>query len=144
MVNHSADVKTKRRSIAFARGLREILLELALDAVPLLGVSGGVALLGDIWPGRGVFGVYLEPFVEATLGIWLDRLSRTFRLADAAIDAFVRMDDEHILAFVEAVYRTYFDAVHVLALDAVVRDDIGHVSERSCSDVYALGLAWWA
>jgi hypothetical protein len=54
------------------------------------------------------------------------------------------MDDEHILAFVEAVHRTYFDAVHVLALYAVVRDDIGHVSGRSCSYVDALGLAFWA
>jgi hypothetical protein len=36
------------------------------------------------------------------------------------------MDDEHILALVEAVHRTDFDAIHVLALDAVVVDDVGH------------------
>jgi hypothetical protein len=36
------------------------------------------------------------------------------------------MDDQHVLAFVEAVDRTHLDAVHVLASDAVVGDDIGH------------------
>src|SRR4051812_10765124 len=128
MVNHGGVVKAKPWSVAFAGRLGEVFLELALDAVPLLGVSRSVTLLGDVRPGGGVFGVYFEPFVEAALGIRLDRLGGTFGLADAAIDAFVRMDDEHILAFVKAVHRTYFDAVHVLALDAVVRDDIGHVS----------------
>jgi hypothetical protein len=38
------------------------------------------------------------------------------------------MDDEHVLAFVEAVDRTHFHAVHVLALDALVVDDVGHNS----------------
>jgi hypothetical protein len=36
------------------------------------------------------------------------------------------MDDEHVLAFVEAVHRTHFDAVGIFALNAVVGDDIGH------------------
>jgi hypothetical protein len=36
------------------------------------------------------------------------------------------MDDEHVLAFIEAVDRTHLDAVHVLALDAIVVDDVGH------------------
>jgi hypothetical protein len=36
------------------------------------------------------------------------------------------VDDEHVLAFIEAVHRTHFDAVHVLALDAALIDDIGH------------------
>jgi hypothetical protein len=36
------------------------------------------------------------------------------------------MDDQHVLALVEAVDRTDFNAVHELALDAGVGDDIGH------------------
>jgi hypothetical protein len=36
------------------------------------------------------------------------------------------MDDEHVLAFVEAVHRTHFDAVHQLALDATFINDVGH------------------
>jgi hypothetical protein len=36
------------------------------------------------------------------------------------------VDDEHVLAFVETVDRTDLDTVHILALDAVVGDDVGH------------------
>jgi hypothetical protein len=36
------------------------------------------------------------------------------------------MDHQHVLAFVEAIHRTNFDAVHELALDAGFGDDIGH------------------
>jgi hypothetical protein len=37
------------------------------------------------------------------------------------------MDDEHVLALIEAVDGADLDAIHVLALDAVVRDDVGHL-----------------
>jgi hypothetical protein len=40
----------------------------------------------------------------------------------------VGMDHDHVLAFVEAVHRTHFHAIHVLALDAVVGDDEGQRS----------------
>src|SRR5262245_48371430 len=36
------------------------------------------------------------------------------------------MDDQHVLADIEAVDRAYLDAVHVLALDAGFGDDVGH------------------
>ena len=52
--------------------------------------------------------------------------TRAFRLANAAIDAFVRVDDEHVLALVETVHRTYLDAVRVLAANATLVDDAGH------------------
>src|SRR5205085_10721726 len=42
------------------------------------------------------------------------------------IDAFVGVDDQHVLAFVEAIHRAHFDAVHVLAADAGFSDDVGH------------------
>ena len=64
--------------------------------------------------------------VRARIG--LNRVGRAFRLADAAVDAFVGMDDEHVLAFVEAVDGTNLDAIHLLALNAVVRDDVGHIA----------------
>jgi hypothetical protein len=37
------------------------------------------------------------------------------------------MNDEHVLAFIEAVDRADLDAVHILALDAILGDDIGHL-----------------
>src|SRR5207248_4612244 len=55
-----------------------------------------------------------------------DRLDRAFGLADAAIDALVGMDDEHVLALVEAVDRTDLDAIHVLAANAGFGDDVSH------------------
>jgi hypothetical protein len=64
--------------------------------------------------------------LEARFGVGLDCLGRAFRLADAAIDALVRVDDEHVLALVEAIDRAHLHAVHVLALDAVLSDDVGH------------------
>ena len=69
--------------------------------------------------------------LEPRLGVGLDGVHRAFRLADAAVDALVGMDDEHVLAFVEAVDGTDFHAVRELALDAVLVDDIGHAL-RSC------------
>jgi hypothetical protein len=59
---------------------------------------------------------------------WLDCVDRAFRLANAAIDAFIRVDDEHILALVETVHRTNLDAVRVLAADAALVDDVGQLS----------------
>jgi hypothetical protein len=37
------------------------------------------------------------------------------------------VNDEHVLAFIEAIDRANFDAVHVFALDAILDDDVGHV-----------------
>ena len=79
--------------------------------------------LGDI---RKTVRFFREPFLEIVLGIGQDRLGRAFGLAHAAVDAFAGVDDEHVLAFVEAIHRTDFDTVCILALDAGVGDDIGH------------------
>ena len=55
-------------------------------------------------------------------------INRAFRLANTAIDAFVRVDNEHVLAFIEAVDWTYFDTVHVLTFDTALIDDVRHLS----------------
>jgi hypothetical protein len=72
--------------------------------------------------------VNIEPAIERGLGIRLDGVHRAFRLAHPTIDALVGMDDEHVLALVEAVHGTDFDAIHVLALDADFSDDVRHQS----------------
>lgn len=114
------------RSVTATRFCREVFIELVGNPVEFLCLRQLILLLGDVGPFGGVFRIDLEPLVEARFGIWLDGISRAFRLAHAAIDALVRMNDEHVLTFIEAVYRTYFNAIGVLALDAIVRDDIGH------------------
>lgn len=56
----------------------------------------------------------------------MDSLSRAFRFANAAIDALIRVDNEHILTSIETVDWADFYAVHVLAFYAVLGDDISH------------------
>ena len=83
---------------------------------------------------------------KPALGIGLDRFGRAFGLAHAAVDTFVRMDDEHVLALIEAVDGANFDAVGVFALNAVVGDDIGHLAggpERNVSDWRRAPGACW-
>jgi hypothetical protein len=38
------------------------------------------------------------------------------------------VNDEHVLALVEAVHRTHLDTVHVLAANAALIDDVGQLS----------------
>jgi hypothetical protein len=38
------------------------------------------------------------------------------------------MDDEEVLAFIEAIDRAYFDAIGVFAANAIVSHDIGHAA----------------
>src|SRR5690606_38975327 len=78
--------------------------------------------------------------LQAWLGIGLDRLGRAFGLAHAAIDTFIRMNDEHVIALVEAIYRTNLDTIHVFALDAILDHDIGHAAprDRLCNNEFGL------
>src|SRR6516165_5971001 len=124
--NAGTDAKVASRSIALAGIGREVLLELVGDVLPLLGVRGVVVLGGDVGPNLRVFGVDGKPLLGAGLGIGLDGVDRAFGLAHPAVDAFVGVDDQHVLALVEAVHRTDFHAVGVFAFDAVVVDDVGH------------------
>ena len=126
MVGGGLQPKRPDKSVAGPWIGGEILL-LTRHPLPGLGVGRGGLLGGDIRPGLGILGVERQPFLESGLGVRLDRLDRAFRLAHTTIDAFVGMDDEHVLAFVEAVDRTYLYTVHQLALDATFIDDVGQL-----------------
>lgn len=76
-----------------------------------------VFLVHDIGSFLRIFGIEREPFFETGFGIGMNGVHRTFRHTYAAINALVRMDDEHVLAFIE-VHRTYLYAIHVFASDA--------------------------
>ena len=116
----------KPGSVAFAGLFGEEFLELAVDAVHFLGFGKLVALFGQIGPDRCVFGVHLKPLFKSGLGVGLDGVGGTFRLAHPAVDAFVGVDDQHVFTFIKTIDRADFDAVGVFALDAIVGDDIGH------------------
>src|SRR5690606_25601503 len=57
-----------------------------------------------------------------------DGVHRALGLAERAVDALVRVDDQHVRPFVEAVHRADLHAIGVLAADAIVAYDEGHVS----------------
>ena len=72
----------------------EELLEFTGNASELGLVRGNLALLRDVGPFLGEFPILLDPRLGTIVGIGQDGLDRAFRLANAAIDAFVGVDDE--------------------------------------------------
>ena len=79
----------------------------------------------NIRPDFRVFRVQRQPFLKPRLGISLDRVDRTFRLANTAVNAFVRVDHKHVLTLVETIHGAYLDAVHGFAANAALIDDVG-------------------
>ena len=61
--------------------------------------------------------------------------------AHPAVDALVGVDDEHVLAFVEAVDGAHRDAIGGLALDAPFIDDVGHSPFRCKERLGLLSLS---
>src|SRR5262245_34044584 len=116
----------RRKLLALAGLFGEVLLELARHFLPGVGVGRRRAFTRDVRPLAGEVGVDLQPLLRLAVGVGQDRLGRALGLAHAAVDALVRMDDEHVLALVEAVDGADLDTVHVLALDAVFGDDVSH------------------
>jgi len=99
---------------------------LARLVLPIIGIRRRFALAGDIGPLLGVIPVQLHPGGRLVVAIGQNRLCRAFRFADAAINAFIRVDHQHVFADIEAVYRTDFHAIHVFAVDAIFADNISH------------------
>src|SRR5271169_3370194 len=124
----------QNRALISGTGIwRKIFLKLAFHPFEILCVRRRFLLLGDIRPALGVFGIDLEPLLKPRLGVRLDRIGRAFRLADAAIDAFIRMDHQHIVALVETIDGAHLDAIGVFALDAGFSDDVSHPRLRKRS-----------
>jgi hypothetical protein len=118
--------RARLRLIALAGIGREMLFEFSFGTIKDLRVNGRVFLLRDIRPILDVVGIQLEPFFQTRLGVRLDRFSWALRFAYPTINAFIRMDDQHVLTLIEAVDRADFDAIHVFALDAILGDNIRH------------------
>src|SRR6478609_5080902 len=129
------DIRVKRKavsgSVAGAWGRRKKLLEFTFHALEILGVGRGFLLLGDVGPALGKFGIHLQPFFQAGLGVGLDGVGRAFGFAHAAVDAFVGMDDQHVLALVETVDGADLNAVGIFAFYAGFSDDVSHPRLRN-------------
>jgi hypothetical protein len=119
-------------------------LEFVRLPLPLLRVGRERFFERNIWPDFREFRIQRQPFLKPRLGVRLDRVNRAFRLADPAIDAFVRVDHEHVLALVEAIHGAHLDAVHGFAANAALIDDVGQLSILSADrsgDSYLLRKA---
>src|SRR3546814_2222478 len=78
------------------------LVVLACLAAMLLRIGRRLALAGDVRPVVvGIVPVQLQPGFGLGIGVGHDGLGRALRLADAAVDALVGMDHQHVLALVE-------------------------------------------
>src|SRR5690606_10928650 len=106
----------------------EVFLELVRNVFPVVCVGRWLAFSSDVGPNVRILAVDFYALFSLRLGIRDDRFYRTLGFAHAAIDALVRMDHQHVLAGVEAVDGADLDAVHVLALDADLCNDVGHAS----------------
>jgi hypothetical protein len=114
--------------VTFAGIGAKILCEFIRHVHKVVGIRRCGLLPRDVGPDLRIFGINLKPLFEAGLGIRLDRVDRAFRLANAAIDAFVGVDDEHVLTLIEAVHRAHLDTIRVFAANAALVDDVGHLS----------------
>ena len=114
-------------SVALTLFGAEIFIEFTFFVPILIGVVRGRLLGRDIWPLIGILAIQFQPFLDHRLSVRLDCIDWTLRFADAAINALVRMDDEHIFALVEAIHGADLDAIGEFALDAIFVDDVGHV-----------------
>ena len=106
--------------------------------------SGGGAFLAVTFGQIFAYSAFSNShFSSPEFGVRLDRVDRAFRLAHAAVNAFVRVDDEHVLAFVEAVHWAHVDAVHNFAANAALVDDVGQLNvpsaDRSGELIHGIG-----
>ena len=88
--------------------------------LPLLPVGRRRFFDRNVWPDFRVFRVQQHPFLKSWFSVRFDRVHRAFRLADPAIDAFIRMDDEHVLALIEAVHGAHGYAVQIAEANSLI------------------------
>src|SRR4029078_2746020 len=114
--------------VTFAGIGAKILCEFVRHVHKVVGIRRCGLLPRDFGLDVRIFGINLKPLFEAGLGIRLDRVDRAFRLANAAIDAFVGGEDEYVLTLIEAFHRAHPDTIRVFAANAALVDDVGHLS----------------
>ena len=74
-----------------------------------------------------------QPFLKPRVRVGLYGVHRTFRHANTAVDAFVRVDHEHVLALIKAIHGAHLDAVHRFTANAALIDDVGQFSTPTIS-----------
>jgi hypothetical protein len=95
--------------------------KLAWLVFPLFGIWQGWLHFSDVWPLFGEFCIQSDELglISRHFVFRIDGIHRALWLAQRAVDALVRVDNEEIRAFIEAVYRTHFHAISVFAVNTV-------------------------
>lgn len=105
-------------------------LELVGLAVPFIGIGQGCLAASDAFPLAALrkLSVDFDEFLLVGRHVFLgeDGFGGAFGHADGAIDALIRVDDEEVGAFLEAIDRAHVHAIGVLAFDTVFSDDVCH------------------
>ena len=133
MTGGSSDKNYAKTASSVTRAwlVRKILFVLAFDITKIISV-GRLILLGcNVWPLIGKLAIDLQPLLDSWLRVGLDRFYRAFWFADTAVDALVRMNDEHVLTLVKTIHWTDFETVCELTLNANVIDDERHCFPNS-------------
>ena len=100
---------------------------------PFLGVRRGGFHFCDVRPDLRQFSIELKEYllVFGQLIFRVDGIYRAFRLAQGAVNAFVRVNDEEIGPFVKTIDRAHLHAVCVFALDTLFANNKSHASNAS-------------
>jgi len=98
--------------------------------------SQGFRALDDDRPGSGQFGIERD---ELTLRLGhivfgKNGFCRTFRNAQGAIDALLRVDHQEVRTLVETVDGTNINAVREFAFDTVLSNNVSHRRASTDSD----------
>src|SRR6478735_5102318 len=114
------------------------LLQLVRLVLPFVGIGRSGLALGDAFPARGLRELHVEldeaHLVRRHVLFGVDRVDRALGDADRAVDAFVRVDHQHVRPFAEAVHGADVHAVGVLAADTGFGDDVGHCCGRGSGE----------
>ena len=115
---------------AAAPGLAFQILQLVGLVRPFLRVGEWVFFLCEVRPVLGKVRVQLQKFL-LILRQFVFRVNSVYRalwLTQRTVDAFIRVYDEEVWAFIETIYRAYLNAIRVLATNTVISNYKSHVS----------------
>src|SRR5215475_7483454 len=103
-------------------------VHLLLDGLPVVGVGRRGLALDDRLPQLRELRVERLELLLVARNVVLgeDRLHRAFGDAERAVDAFVRVDDQKIRTFPEAIDRAHVHAVGVFAANAAFGYYVSH------------------
>ncbi len=115
-------------------------LKLVFHVVPFVGVVWRIFHLGDHRPVLRQFFVELEVLLLSLgqLIFGVNSLYRALGLAQCTVNALVRIDNEKVRAFVEAIHRANLDAVGQFALNTGFCNNECHAGNLNFRSAYAM------